>query len=344
MNEVLRRALTLFGFALLSMGIVAVVVFSFLQIVTWHAEREQQKEISALPEQFPVTVDPGRKTIVENTEVNAFLESTDSPLQAAALNAENAMWLAFEWVASALTGSPWYQNVAGAAGIDNRVITIKPGMRKEQVASTFAKALGWNAAQKKTFTAATTSSSLPLAEGSFLPGTYLIDRGTTPAVAQAMINERFSKEILDHYGPETAKIVPLEQALTIASLLEREAGGPEDIRLISGIIWNRLFINMNLQIDATVQYAKANSTPTGSWWPKIAPGDIFRKSPYNTYRNPGLPPTPIASPSVAAVLAALNPKNTPCIFYFHDNAGKFHCSENYAGHVALLKKYFGRGK
>jgi UPF0755 protein len=76
----------------------------------------------------------------------------------------------------------------------------------------------------------------------------------------------------------------------------------------------------------------------------VVPGDQYRKSAYNTYLHPGLPPTPIANPSVASVLAALNPKNTPCLFYFHDAAGGFHCSETYTGHVTLLKKYYGRGK
>jgi UPF0755 protein len=57
-----------------------------------------------------------------------------------------------------------------------------------------------------------------------------------------------------------------------------------------------------------------------------------------------LPPTPIANPSVAAVLAALNPKKTTCLFYFHDASAGFHCSDTYEQHVALLKKYYGRGK
>ena len=116
------------------------------------------------------------------------------------------------------------------------------------------------------------------------------------------------------------------------------------MRLISGIIWNRLFMNMNLQIDATVQYAKANNRAVSSWWPKVLPADISRKSPYNTYLHSGLPPTPIANPSVASVLAALNPKSTSCLFYFHDSMGQFHCTDTYAAHVALLKKYYGQGK
>ena len=159
-----------------------------------------------------------------------------------------------------------------------------------------------------------------------------------------MVNKHFVEDILSHYGTTTAELVPLNDALTVASLIQREAAGSDDMRIISGIIWNRLFLNMNLQIDATVQYAEANARSAGSWWPPVATRNLFLKSPYNTYVNKGLPPTPIANPSVAAVLAALNPVNTDCMFYFHDRMGQFHCSATYAEHVALLKKYYGRGK
>ena len=114
------------------------------------------------------------------------------------------------------------------------------------------------------------------------------------------------------------------------------------MRMISGIIWNRLFINMNLQIDATLQYAKAETTK--SWWPPVVPKDKYISSKYNTYAHKGLPPGPIASPSIAAVIAALNPKPTDCVFYFHDKRGQFHCSADYKGHVRLLKQYYGQGK
>ena len=291
--------------------------------------------------QFPVTVDPKNKLIVENEQVNALFESAQSPLQAAVQNTGGVLWNIFEWLATTIGNAPLYQGIAAANG---RFVTITPGMRKEQAADAFASALLWNTKQKKEFTTAAASSTLPLPEGSFLPGVYVVDVGTAPAEAQAMVNDRFTQQIVSHYGTTTAEMVPLNQALTIASLIQREAGGSDDMRVISGIIWNRLFANMDLQIDATVQYAKANSKSTGSWWPTVTPYDISRKSPYNTYLNHGLPPTPIANPSVASVLAALNPVNTSCLFYFHDKAGQFHCSDTYAQHVALLKKYYGRGK
>ncbi len=340
-NGGVYRVFIVLGSILLFGGVAGILVFSFPALLALNIEREQSQSISAVPEQFPVTVDPSNKIIVENARVNAFFESAYSPLQAAAGNVQHILANVFEWIALSVAAAPQYQNIAAVQG---RFVTIKPGMRKEQVTDAFANTLAWNAKQKKEFVTAAANSSLPLPEGSFSPGVYSVMMGTTPAAAQHLVNERFHKDILSHYGPETAEIVPLTQALTIASLIEREAGGADDMRVISGIIWNRLFINMNLQIDATLQYAKANSRVSGSWWPRVVPADRSRASAYNTYLHPGLPPTPISNPSVASVLAALNPRNTSCLFYFHDALGGFHCTDTYAEHVKLLKKYYGRGK
>lgn len=338
MNGVVMKRL---GIGALFVVIIGGVTLSLPSILALNVQHEQEKAISAMHEQFPVTVNPRDKTIVEDVLVNAFLESNDSPLQAAAWNVGNVFGSVFAWVAMTISDASLYQSIAAA---DGRFVNITPGMRKEQVTNAFAKTLGWNAKQKKEFLTTSPYSSLPLPEGSFSPGIYLVEMNTLPLAAQALVNERFSENILSRYGTTTAQIVPLNQALTIASLIEREAGGADDMRIISGIIWNRIFINMNLQIDATLQYAKANTAAAVSWWPTVVPADRFRKSPYNTYLNKGLPPTPIASPSVASVLAALNPKKTSCIFYFHDASRGFHCSDTYAEHVALLKKYYGRGK
>ena len=338
MNSVFIKKLLI---GALSVVILVGITFSFPAILASNIQREQENALSAMREQFPVTVNPTDKTIVEDERVNAFLESPSSPLQAAVGVVGDIFRDIFTWVAVTIADAPLYQSLASA---DGRLVNITSGMRKEQAASAFAKVLSWNNNQKKEFLTALPDSLLPLQEGSFSPGVYLITKDTTPSEAQALVNERFYENILSRYGTTTAQIVPLKQALTVASLIEREAGGADDRRLISGIIWNRLFIDMHLQIDATLQYVKANNTSGANWWPTPLPADRFRKSPYNTYLHKGLPPTPIASPSVASVLAALNPKNTSCLFYFHDASGGFHCSDTYAEHVALLKKYFGRGK
>ena len=162
-------------------------------------------------------------------------------------------------------------------------------------------------------------------------------------VAQLLLDE-FSSEIIDRYDTQVEEQVPLETALTIASLLEREAYAFADMRIISGIIWNRLFIDMPLQLDASLQYVKGSLPTESNWWPVVKPADKYLKSPFNTYQTAGLPPTPIANPSLEAIVAALNPKTTDCLFYFHDDDGTFYCTETYEEHVALLQKMYGQGR
>ena len=224
-------------------------------------------------------------------------------------------------------------------------MTIYPGYRKEQVANAFGMALGWDSAEKQSFLALASTSDPALTEGMFVPDTYALENTTETPDVEKLLADKFQTTILSRYGTSTAAAVPLDEALTIASLIERETSDPEEMRTISGIIWNRMFNGMNLQIDASVQYAKADANSAKSknptWWPQLTSNDKYIKSPYNTYANEGLPPTPISNPSIAAVIAALNPVQTDCLFYFHDKNGGFHCSATYAEHVALLKKYYG---
>jgi len=307
----------------------ALFIFSLPYLFIW----KQEFSVSQQVQPFPVSVYPAEKKIVENPAVDAMFASQNSGLSAAVANAGDFL----DELAIAIGSSPWYEALAAT---DIRFVTIQPGYRKEQIAAAFGKALGWDAATQKSFLAdATTTPSLP--DGTFSPDTYAVGLGTTPQEALSLTDEKFSQSILARYATSTAAIVPLPEALTIASMIERETSDPNEMRIISGIMWNRIFTGMNLQIDATVQYAKGTSK---NWWPQLKPKDLSVKSPYNTYLNSGLPPAPISNPGVAAVIAALNPVPTDCLFYFHDSSGGFHCSDTYAAHVALLKQYYGQGK
>ncbi|MBI3573632.1 endolytic transglycosylase MltG [Candidatus Kaiserbacteria bacterium] len=290
------------------------------------------------PTFFPITVNPTEETITEDPAVELMFSKQDSGLTAAVAMAGNV----FDMLGAAIAATPLYESLAPTP---SRLVIVNPGYRKEEVATAFAKALGWNKTIETSFLSAG-GGTPALPDGTFFPDTYVIGSGATDAEARSLVSDRFREEILSHYATSTEAIVPLPQALTIASMIERETNNKTEMRVISGIIWNRIFSGMKLQIDATLQYAKAGLSLTGKngWWPALASKDKFIKSPYNTYLNIGLPPSPISNPSVAAVLAALNPKNTSCLFYFHDRVGTFHCSDTYATHVALLKKYYGRGK
>jgi hypothetical protein len=319
-------------------------IFLLPQVITLEVKHEQDQAIANAPAQiatatvnpFPVSVDPATKSITDNPKADALYKETTTPLSASVDVATQII----SWVAGLIDSSTIYD---GLAAVEGHLIVIKPGDRTEQVLQQLTKALGWTKPQQTEFQTAVDAQTPGLSDGIFAPGNYVVDNSMTPTNVAALMNVKFNETILSHYSSSTAEQVPLSETLTIASLIEREASGPSDMRIISGIIWNRLFNNMNLQIDATLQYAMGESKK-GNWWQPVLPKDKYIKSPYNTYANAGLPPGPIANPSLAAVLAALNPVKTSCLYYFHDSKGNFHCSDNYAQHVALLKKYYGQGK
>lgn len=289
---------------------------------------------------FTITVDPATKTIHTDPQVEELLATPPTSLPAAAGFGQRL----FEWLALKVAALPIYQQLAAAAGAPTLFVNVGAGTRQEQVAAAFGSHLGWTSKQRTQFIAASRKLEPDLPQGSTVPGIYFASVNNPQDVAN-LVHARFQDEILSRYSSSTEEQVPIADAITVASLIQREAGSWDDMRMISGIIWNRIFAGMKLQIDATLQYADANQTGgKNGWWPSADPKDKYIKSLYNTYQHLGLPPGPIANPSVAAVVAALNPKKTDCLFYFHDRNGVFHCTKTYAEHVKLLKKYYGQGK
>ncbi len=227
-----------------------------------------------------------------------------------------------------------YQNLANPRV---RVVQIQEGLRKEEVANVVAEKLGWNDVEKNDFLNAHIALGKTNLEGYYFPKSYLIDKNSSPVdVTQIMVTE-FNKETKNIKKPKTTKIINQDTAVKVASIIQREAAGKGDMKLISGIIWNRIFKGMKLQMDATIQYVKGSQT---NWWPQLTPDDMSIKSPYNTYLHADLPPTPISNPGLAAIEASYNPQTTNCLFYLHDRNGVIHCSVTYAQHLKNISKYY----
>ncbi|MEZ4195494.1 MAG: endolytic transglycosylase MltG [Candidatus Paceibacterota bacterium] len=287
-------------------------------------------------DRFPIGVDPEQKIIVENPVVEWYVGEHLS----IDINRSREKKFIDKLFAN-LSKSAIFQQLASPM---SRILVIYPGERREEVVKNFGDILKWNTKEREEFSTLITTIEPVLVDGKFFPGRYTVPSKAKPSEVAILVVEKFVTEILARYDEEVAKQVPIEQALIIASLLEREAYDFADMRYISGIIWNRLFVGMPLQLDATLQYAKGSQSNETKWWPKVVPSDKYINSAFNTYENVGLPPSPIANPSLEAVVAALNPKVTECMFYFHDTYGGFYCSKTYPEHVAKLKAVFGQGK
>jgi UPF0755 protein len=172
-------------------------------------------------------------------------------------------------------------------------------------------------------------------EGFLFPDTYLFHPGASASDVIEKMLANFQAQVPAGYRTQIAAHgLTLYQAVTFASLIEREAVVDDERPVIASVIYNRLAIGQPLEIDATVQYALA--TPE-NWWPPVAGLDLRAvDSPYNTYAAAGLPAGPIASPGLASILAVASPADTQYLFYRArcDGSGRHAFAATYEEHLA----------
>ncbi len=217
-------------------------------------------------------------------------------------------------------------------------ITIPEGLRKEEIGERLAKQLHWSNEELEKWNTTYTAMQYDYREGVYFPDTYLIPTDENGLdTAKRMIN-RFNERFAGYPEKFTSKNIKWTTALTLASIIQREAAGSRDMPLIASILWNRLDQNKQLEIDATVQYARGKTEK--GWWSPIKGSDTRSiESPFNTYLNKGLPPYPISNPGMDAIEAVLNPEATDCIYYLHDSEGIIHCSASFAEHELNIDQY-----
>ena len=165
---------------------------------------------------FPIGVNPFTKSIAENSAIDSYL--TDHPLTVNDSKHTQNSW--FGRMLASLVLFDWYQSLASPTG---RILVILSGERKEEVAQHFGKILGWTEQDKLDFVDTIMSSTPAVADGKFYPGTYVVARNASPNEVAQLVLHRFETEVLTHYSSDIEAVVPLSHALTIASLLEREA-------------------------------------------------------------------------------------------------------------------------
>jgi UPF0755 protein len=170
------------------------------------------------------------------------------------------------------------------------------------------------------------------AEGTLLPETFLVDRGTArQSLIDRMANAQ--TDLLDELWENRADNLPFdtrEEAIILASIVERETGIGSERGLVASVFVNRLRRGMRLQSDPTIIYGITGGEPLGRG---IRRSELDNAdNPYNTYQVDGLPPTPIANPGAASIRAVLNPPETDYLFFVTDGTGGHAFSETYAEH------------
>jgi UPF0755 protein len=245
-----------------------------------------------------------------------------------------------------LRGSMTIQELATAlqsARVEALTLIIPEGWRSEQVAERIQELelsidpAAFLRATQSLPGGLTLSFELPAQsslEGFLFPDTYLLEPGITADEILVIMLTNFEQRVDSSLRQEFAnRGLSLYEAVVLASIVEREAVLPEERPRIAAVFLNRLSIGMNLDADPTVQYAVAGSRQDG-WWPPLTLEDLQYDSPYNTYRYPGLPPGPIASPGLDSLRAVAFPLTTS-EFYFRalcDGSGRHAFAETFEEH------------
>ena len=205
-------------------------------------------------------------------------------------------------------------------------ITIPEGMTRKDIARIAVEKLpGFDT---NTFLELTKNN-----EGYLFPETYFVPEEFAAPDLVALLAETFASE-LSVFAQDIQQSPFTEyEVITLASILEREANDEESMRMVSGILQNRLSIGMALQADATVGYVLDKPIS------ELTPDDLKLDTPYNTYLYPGLTPTPIGNPGALAIDAVLHPTPSDYMYYITGNDGVFYYAETFEEHKRNVSNY-----
>jgi UPF0755 protein len=223
---------------------------------------------------------------------------------------------------------------------------ILPGWRLEEVAASLPTS-GLDIAPDEFIRAASAHpygfdflTDAPNIEGFLYPDSYILPRVTTLDQLVNTMLQNFSLHLsIDLREGFARQGLSVYQAVTLASIVQREAMQPDEAPLIASVYLNRLKIGMKLDADPTVQYALGYNSVQQTWWTNpLVVGDFQHVSPYNTYLNDGLPPTPIDNPGLNSLQAVASPANTP-YYYFSarcDSSGYHNFAQTFDEHLQNL--------
>jgi UPF0755 protein len=230
-------------------------------------------------------------------------------------------------IVDSITGAAPAEEVAEAPSDapESFDITIPEGWRTEQIAEEYARLGGEGGAEafmqavqdidRSQFDFLADLPADKSLEGYLFPDTYRFS-GTNPTANVATMLTTFGNKYTPEMRQRTDEMgLTINQVLTLASLVEREAKLPEERPTIADVYLSRWEQGWRMEADPTVQYVVGKPGSAESWWPQLSGDDLFVESPYNTYQNDGLPPGPIANPGFASIQAVLFPDDTPYMYF-----------------------------
>ncbi len=234
------------------------------------------------------------------------------------------------------------------------VVTIREGLRAEEIAElmedkTVLSAEDFLEAIESwyEFSFLYTKPYWANLEGYLFPDTYFFSRNMTAEEVVQQILENFDQRVDSDLRDEAAVAgLSVHTVLTLASIVEREAQVPDERPIIAGVFLKRLRRGMPLEADPTVQYALGNDPQSvanyGYWKEKLTQADLEVDSPYNTYRNTGLPRGPICNPGLDSIRGVIRPEQTDYLYFVARADGSHVFAETLEEHLRNIEQYGGR--
>lgn len=318
--------------------------FQYAALMLWYGESLTQPRDSRAGEAvFRVQAGEGAAAVAARLEREGFIRNAEAFTAYLVYSGLDRSIQAGEFTLSpALAPVQIAQKLQDATPTQIKFVVL-PGWRLEEVAATLPTsgfAIAPDDFLREARRPARRFDFLPegaTAEGFLLPGTYTLPRGLNAReLVETLMNNfalALSPELRAAFERQGLSVY---QAVILASIVQREAMQPEEQPLIASVFLNRLAAGMKLETDPTVQYAIGLNPATGSWWKSpLALVDLQIDSPYNTYKNPGLPPGPICSPALSALQAVAYPAQTPYYFFRArcDGSGLHTFAETFEQHL-----------
>jgi UPF0755 protein len=232
-----------------------------------------------------------------------------------------------------------------------KTITVREGLRAEEAAHLFASEglvdqeefinLVRDSAFSYDFLRDRPAKAPKTLEGFLFPDTYQFAVNITATALIDTMLRNFDQRVTIEMRQQALDVgLDLFQALTLASIVEREAVVPAERPIIASVYLNRIKRGMYLEADPTVQYAKGYDAQTGRWWPSLSLEELrVVDSPFNTFMHPGLPPGPICSPGLASIEAVLQPAQTDYLFFHATGDGSHAFAQTFEEHLENQAKY-----
>lgn len=323
-----------------TMLVLFILISTFLSVS--YVGSEVKKPMSKSAEEVKFTVQKGESTtqIGENLETSGLIKNSFIFLLYLKYKGQAASIQAGDYVIAKNLSMIQVMDILTEGKITSKKITIPEGWTNKQIGEEIVKkGIGTSEdfpfalSEKYNYDFLKESPSSDI-QGFLFPETYFLSSKPT----SGEIVEKMLKEFSEKADPKIKKKVGANglsyyQILTLASIVEREVTSNEDKKKVASVFLNRLNIDMKLDSCATVEYVLGTNKRI------LSSDDISIDSPYNTYKNRGLPPTPIANPGLGSIEAVLEPDNTEYLYFFSGKDGKTYFSKNQEEHEAQKAKY-----